>query len=115
MQQYYLWFYYKISTCFEYLLYPSSAVPTVPVISSTYCTRHQQYLQYPSSAVPTVPVISSTYCTRHQQYLLYPSSAVPTVPVISSTILQLAVTGITYIKLDRKMYGNVHLKCCQVT
>jgi hypothetical protein len=35
---------------------------------------------------------------------------VPAVPIIRSTILQLAVTGITYITLDREMYGNVHYK-----
>jgi hypothetical protein len=37
---------------------------------------------------------------------------VPAVPIIRSTILQLAVTGITYITLDREMYGNVHFKDC---
>jgi hypothetical protein len=35
---------------------------------------------------------------------------VPTVPIIGSTILQLAVTGITYIMLGGEMYGNVHFK-----
>jgi hypothetical protein len=37
---------------------------------------------------------------------------VPAVPIIRSTILQLAVTGTTYITLDREMYGNVHFKGC---
>jgi hypothetical protein len=37
---------------------------------------------------------------------------IPAVPIIRSTILQLAVTGITYITLDREMYGNVHFKGC---
>jgi hypothetical protein len=36
----------------------------------------------------------------------------PAVPTIRSTILLLAVTGITYITLDREMYGNVHFKGC---
>jgi hypothetical protein len=34
---------------------------------------------------------------------------VPAVPIIRSTELQLTVTGITYITLDREMYGNIHL------
>ena len=32
---------------------------------------------------------------------------VTAVPIIRSTILQLTVTGITYIKLDRGIYGSV--------
>jgi hypothetical protein len=35
---------------------------------------------------------------------------VPAVPIIRSTILQLTVTGITYITLDCETYGNVHFK-----
>jgi hypothetical protein len=37
---------------------------------------------------------------------------VPAVPIIRSTILQSTVAGITYIMLDREMYGNVHFKGC---
>jgi hypothetical protein len=37
---------------------------------------------------------------------------VPAVPNIRSTILQLTVTGITYIKLDREVYGNAYFKGC---
>jgi hypothetical protein len=37
---------------------------------------------------------------------------VPAIPFIRSTILQLTVTGITYITLDREMYGNDHFKGC---
>jgi hypothetical protein len=36
----------------------------------------------------------------------------PSLPFIRSTILQLAVIGITYIALDREMYGSVHFKVC---
>jgi hypothetical protein len=31
---------------------------------------------------------------------------VPAVPIMGSTLLQLTVTGITYITLDREMYGQ---------
>jgi hypothetical protein len=37
---------------------------------------------------------------------------VPAVPIIRSTILQLTVTGITCITMDREVYGNVHFKSC---
>jgi hypothetical protein len=38
---------------------------------------------------------------------------VPAVPIIRNTVPQLAITGITYIRLDREMYGNVHFKVVQ--
>jgi hypothetical protein len=55
--------------------------------------------------------------TRYHDNILVPLQdlymfRVPAVPFIRSTILQLAVTGITYITLDREMYGNVHFNCC---
>jgi hypothetical protein len=36
----------------------------------------------------------------------------PVVPIIRSSILQLADIGITYITLDREVYGNVHFNGC---
>jgi hypothetical protein len=35
---------------------------------------------------------------------------VPALPIIRSTIVQLTLTGKTYITLDGEMYGNVHFK-----
>jgi hypothetical protein len=67
-------------------------------LGSCFRASYSKYVyEYPTRCNDILVLLKDLYMFR-----------VPAVPIIRSTILQLAVTGMTYITLDGEMFGDVH-------